>query len=148
MDENIRVATELAELAQAWCGTPFDPSGSASDVEVSAAERELGIIFPKSYRAFLRHYGAGSTHYHEIFGLPRDRLWGDVVMMNQLASSGVPKHYVKFTSEVGDLAYYLDTSRVDSEGECPVVVFGPGGEAEIVADSFIDFLRKASERLI
>jgi hypothetical protein len=66
-------------------------------------------------------------------------------MMNQLAPGLVPKHYLKFTHDVGDYAYYLNTSRMSADNECPVVVIAPGEGEEVIADSFLDFLRQASE---
>src|SRR5688572_8116700 len=60
-----------------------DISGPVSTEQIVAAEQELGVDFPESYRAFLRLYGAGRLEWLDIFGLPQDRLWGDVVAMNQ-----------------------------------------------------------------
>jgi antitoxin YobK len=148
MAEHDSVALVLAELTRDWDGEPVELSGPASEDEVRLAERELGVVFPASYRAFLRTYGAGTLPYCEIFGIPGDRLWGDVVMMNQVPPHRPPAHYVKFTADVGDLGYYLDTSRWDAAGECPVVVFGPGDDGRVVADSFLDFLAKAKDGLV
>jgi hypothetical protein len=148
MGEDDPIITALAELARAWDGTPLDFSGPVSDKEITAAERDLGITFPRSYRAFLRHFGAGDLYHYEIYGLPSDRLWGHVVTMNQRASRRLPKHYLKFTDDIGDYAYYLDTSRMDLDGECPVVVFGPVEEGEVVAENLLDFLRQACEGLL
>jgi len=142
------LAAEIAELAQEWCGWPIEFSGPASEEQIAAAEKELQVTFPRSYRAFLRHFGAGTTPYYEIYGVPNNRLWGDVVMMNQLSVCSMPPHYIKFTDSVGDYTYYLDTSQMDRNGECPVVVFGPGDEGAVVAESFVDFLRKASVGLV
>lgn len=69
-------------------------------------------------------------------------------MMNQLARQPRPAHLVKFTDSVGNYSFYLDTSRMDSLGECPVVVYGPMEEGRVVADSFLDFLRKAQKQTI
>jgi hypothetical protein len=88
------------------------------------------------------------VQYYDIYGLPKDHLWGDVVMMNQLRKREMPSQLIKFTEDVGDFTYYLDSSRMDSDWECPVVVFGWGENGEIVADSFLDFLRKACEGLV
>ena len=83
-----------------------------------------------------------------FIGLPRGQLWGDVVMMNQLDKRSLPSHYLKFMEDVGDYAYYLDTSRMNSAKECPVVVFGWEEDGEIVADNFVDFLQKAKDGLL
>jgi hypothetical protein len=148
MDENDPVAIELAALTHSGGYMPNGSSCPVSDEEITAAERELGISFPKSYRTFIRQYGVGRLQFYEIFGIPRDRLWGDVVMMNQLASGQLPRQYLQFTRDLDGLPYYLDMSQVGSDGECPVVVCGPGNETEVVADSFLDFLRKVREGIM
>lgn len=128
------------EWAKALGGGSFQFSGPAPEDQIVAAERELGVMFPRSYRAFLRHYGAGNVDCIEIYGIPRDRLWGDVVMMNQLTSNCFPKHFVKFTGDIGDYSYYLDTSQMDEAGECPVVVFGAEENGRVIAKNFSEFL--------
>jgi hypothetical protein len=148
MAQHDSLTQALAELTRDMGGETFELSGPASEEEIHLAERELGVIFPPSYRAFLRAYGAGSLPYWEVFGIPGDRLWGDVVMMNQVPPRRPPAHYIKFTSEGGDLGYYLDTSQCDVVGEYPVVVFGPGENGRVVADSFLDFLARAKDGLI
>jgi antitoxin YobK len=137
----------IGELVEGGSTTGPECSGPATEDEIAAAEKELRVKFPKSYRAFLRQYGAGYLNAYDIFGLPGDRLWGDVVMMNQLSATPRPCHLVKFTEDVGGYSFYLDTSRIGSDGECPVVVFGPGEDGSVVADSFLDFLRKGCEGL-
>lgn len=147
MQEAETLYLELAELIQSWGDASFTYAGPASEEEIAAAERELHVVFPRSYRVFLRHYGSGTMPY-EIFGLPGDSLWGDLVMMNQLESDPMPSHYIRFTDRIGEYTYYLDTSQLDAEGDCPVVMFGPDEEGTIVADNFLDFLRKLSAGLI
>jgi antitoxin YobK len=139
----IPAALALGELSQGWNGICFQFSGPATEEQIVAAERELGVVFPLSYRTFLQQYGAGTLDCIEIFGLPSNSLWGDVVMMNHLASRAVPRHFIKFTEDIGDYSYYLDTSQIDDEGECPVVVFGPEESGRVIANSFIDFLGEA-----
>lgn len=126
-------------------GTPLELAGPISEDHIAAAEEELGVVFPPSYRTFLRHFGAGNVHFMEIYGIPGDRLWGDVVMMTQLASPALPNHYVKLSEDFGGCAYCLDTSRPTENGECPVVTVAEGMKDRVVANSFLDFLRKASE---
>jgi len=148
MENDAPVTAAIMELGKTWRGTPQEFTGPVPEEEIRAAEKELGLTFPSGYRAFLRHYGAGTVHYYNFYGLPRGQLWGDVVMMNQLDKRSLPSHYVKFMEDVGDYAYYLDTSRMDSRKECPVVVFGWEEDGEIVANDFVDFLKKAKDGLL
>ncbi len=148
MSEPDPLATAIGQLVADEAGLQVECSGPATEDEIAAAEKALGVRLPRSYRAFLRQFGAGYLNAYDIFGLPGDRLWGDVVMMNQIAPNPRPSHLVKFTDDVGDYGFYLDTSRIGGDGECPVVVFGPGEDGCVVADNFLDFLRKAREGLI
>lgn len=146
-----RFAT-LIELLQSN-GASADLMGPVPEDEIATAEHDLGVVFPSTYRRFLRHFGAGNVLAFEIYGLPRDRLWGDVVMMNHLAARSVPVpgHYVKFTED-DSRGFYFDTSLRNEAGECPVVAISKyrteNQQEERVASSFLDFLRKASEAAI
>jgi antitoxin YobK len=142
------VAWVFHEIEQLCSEYSHDCVGPANQEAIEAAERELGLQLPLSYRAFLRSFGSGYLNGFEIFGLRGDRLWGDVVMMNQLASRPVPSRHVRFMEDVGDYTYCLDTGRTDESGECPVVVFGPKAAGKVVASSFLEFVRMTKEGLI
>jgi len=148
MEDHDPVAEQINQIARAWESAPLDLSGPVPEEKIAKAEQELGVKFPRSYRIFLRQHGAGTLHHHDIYGLPSDGLWGDIVRMNRIANRPVPRRYLKFTHEIGEYAYYLDTAQMSPECECPVVVFGPGDEGRTVADSFLDFLRKSSEGVV
>ncbi len=120
------------------------PESSVADVELSAVERELGVSLPRSYRGFLRSFGCARVGMHDVFGLPRNRLWGDIVLMNELTGEALPSRYVKFSRDREGREYYFDTSRAGAGGECPVIVFGSAPGGTIVARDFLDFLRKAA----
>jgi hypothetical protein len=141
-------AATAREIEQLWPELSQDCTGPATEEAVEAAERALGVRFPKSYCAFLRRSGSGSVNGYEIFGIPGDQLWGDVVRMNQLASRRMPCGCVRFMEDVGDYSHCLDTGRIDESGECPVVIFGPRAAGTLVATSFLEFLRKTKEGLI
>jgi len=131
----------LINDGNAW---PADFPDPATNEEIDAAERELQVVFPPSYRAFLRHFGAGNLYSHEFYGLPSDSLRGNVVTMNQLSPRQRPLRYLRFTEVIAGSAYFLDTARANSDGECPVVARTADDRETWVADSFLQFLRKAS----
>ncbi|MBY0523582.1 MAG: SMI1/KNR4 family protein [Gemmataceae bacterium] len=140
------VIEQVLRVVHESCDWPADEPDPASEEEIAAAERELGIVFPESYRAFLRAFGAGNLHSHEFYGLPSTTLRGNVVMMNQLCPQ--PADCLQITEDVGDAFYCLDTSRRDARGECPVVICDNGRAPSVVAESFLEFLRKAKAGLL
>jgi hypothetical protein len=112
------------------------------DLELWAVEKELGIALPESYRAFIRRFGSGRVRDYDLFGVPRNHLWGDIVLMNALAAPTLPPAYVIFSQDYRGWDYCFDTSRRDAEGECPVVVFRTAVRAT-VARNFVEFLLTA-----
>ncbi len=147
MNDCTCLAAEIAELIHEWDGVPPALQGPVSDGRIARAEQELGVTFPPSFRVFLSHFGGGVVFDCEILGLVEEpEHWLDIVQMNCWPPRHIPRHYVLFLYAGGDVAYYLDTSRRDQTGECPVAVVGPDEECVVVADSFLDFLRKAKNR--
>jgi hypothetical protein len=51
--------------------------------------------------------------------------------------------FIRFSDDGSDCAFFLDTSTVDANGECPVVALGPGRDNVVVALSFIEFVEGA-----
>jgi hypothetical protein len=129
--------------------------GPVAEPDIAAAERELGIRFPTSYRVFLKHFGAAwLPSSYEVAGLgpgrctdPTPPLWEhvvDVTAQIRRASRGlIPKEYIRFSGDGGDYAFYLDTGHVGANGESPVVVLGPGRDGVIIAHSFVEFVERA-----
>ena len=128
-------------------------SGGVANSVIKAAEAKLNVRFPQSYKVFLNGYGAALFNGFEIFGffeeIRNDKsppLWTNVVSATQMtrrASSGlIPDRYVAISNDGCDCSYYLDTQRIENDEECPVIALGPGIEGEVVAESFVDFLRR------
>jgi len=139
--EDMMVA-EVTALAYRIFGFLPNPAAGVSDLEVEAAEYDLGVRLPESYRTLLRHFGAASRCCHEFFGLPRDGLWGDIVLMNAADRTHSLPGLVKFTLGDDGLGYYLDTTRMDAAGECPVVRVHRGTEKVTIASTFLDFFQQ------
>jgi SMI1-KNR4 cell-wall len=113
-----------------------------SDVEIDAVERELRIGLPASYRQFLKLCGAGRVGTVDVFGLPRNHLWGDIVLMNELVDADKPPGCIKFASDWTGRAYYFDTSRTAADADWPVVVMESSREPRLVARNFLEFVGK------
>jgi carbon storage regulator CsrA len=142
MESEHQLAQNVNSLVYRRFGTLPNLLNAVTDLELDAAERELGVPLPQSYRAFLQSFGSQSSPEYELFGLPRDRLWGDIVLMNHLDSTR-PSSCVKFTEDRGGRSYYFDTARME-EGECPVIVQDRAGDTREVARSFLHFLTLAA----
>jgi len=130
-------------------------AGKVGPEMILRAEEALGVRFPPAYTEFLSQFGAALCDGFEIAGLvdPESNneppLWSNVVLSTvQLreASNGlIPHEYIFVSSDGGDYYYYLDTSRPNAQGECPVIVLGPGADAVIVAEDFYDFIIRSFE---
>jgi hypothetical protein len=147
MSDEASIAAALVELTQRWGDNALHFTGPVNEEEIDLAEAALGVGFPHSYRVFLRHFGSGSIWYYTLLGIRSDSLWGDVVALNQLAHPRLPRRYLQFTATIGGYTFYFDTAQRDANGECPVVVFGPGANGRSVAPSFLSFLKQISSGL-
>ena len=114
-------------------------AGPVDERDIADAEATLGVRFPTSYRVFLKHFGAAWLPvFYEIARLgpgrctdPTPPLWLHVVDMNlqmrRYSRGLIPAEYVRICDNGGDYSFHLDTGNAESNGECPVVVLGPGG---------------------
>ena len=131
-------------------------AGGVNEEAIQEAEAELGIRFPPSYRRFLSHFGAAFGSGYEIAGLfeadnddDRPPLWVNVVTSTlELRSDShgeFPNEYIPFSGDGGDYEFYLDMSRSNAQGESPVIALDRGGHAVIIADDFLDFVRRSCD---
>jgi hypothetical protein len=112
-------------------GEVFEWAGPQTEQSVAVLENALGVRLPPSYREFLFRYGAGGIQAYEgISGIyDNDPLsmhlgttYGDTLRMRN--ECGMPSHLIVI--ERGDEHFppmCLDTSRLGSDGEYPVVGF-------------------------
>jgi hypothetical protein len=150
-DESDPIVVKLAQLLKPARKSKPITLGPVPEERVAAAERELGLRFPESYRTFLRRYGAGFLFGYEIAGVPLERctdeeppFWCHVAddTLGYRQAAGLPEHYVVISGDGGDYWFLLDTSQTDANGECPVVAWGSGADGPVVAANFLDFLQK------
>jgi len=118
---------------------------------VKKAEDFLDIIFPESYRAFLLKYGCGGIEGLEIYGICDsdfinsaipDGIWLTSKVRTEI---GINNSLIIIADSMEGY-YVLDTSRMNSQGECPVIDWNAGldsiNNAGIMANSFGEFLFK------
>jgi len=154
MDDH-EIEAEIRRLAASGRDEPLF-FGPVPDEVIEGAERELGVRFPRSYRAFLRRLGAAYMVHQEFFGLPFPMTpekeaypfcFSDVVDVTKLfrkgsANDGLSRNLINVSTDGGECYYYIDVSRRDERDECPVVLMGSGAPMVVVADDFLEFVRK------
>lgn len=126
---------------------------------ISDAEEILGIDFPKSYKEFIKNYGAGNFGSEEIYGIINgdfensgipDAIWFTIKQRKELE---IPNNLIVIYFTGGEEYFCLDTAKMNDEMECPVVSYGIGNEIsdnglEIVFSNFSDFLLNIVRREI
>jgi hypothetical protein len=126
-----------------------DFEGPKSEAFVAKAEAALDLVFPPTYRRFLRELGCGDIGGLEIYGIVDDDFVNSSVpdgiwltLENRKVIRLNPA--VIIISDVGDGTFYgIDTSERNAEGESPVRIYSVNGEySEKEADDFGAFLLK------
>lgn len=122
--------------------------GKTANSLVELAENELGVQFPTSFKDYLETWGViefDSSEFYGIIGADfinssvPDFVWFNKTIRK---SQPIPDYLVIFRNIDGVLYYCLDTSKMDSKGECPVAVWDvPSAGVEETYDmNFGEFL--------
>jgi SMI1 / KNR4 family (SUKH-1) len=133
-------AQAVSEWLSGLLGVQPDPSAHITDLELQAAERELGVRLPPSYREFLRAFGASVWPRSGLFGLPRDDWRRDLVLQNKSGQYNLLPDFLKFMDGQDGPPFYFATCLAQPDGECPVVRWDEEKGICVVADSFVLFL--------
>ncbi|MGD9367955.1 MAG: SMI1/KNR4 family protein [Desulfobacteraceae bacterium] len=128
--------------------------GTVAEERIREAETTLGVSFPRSYRVFLKSFGASyGLAGCVLSGLPLTRRWDsappefsnvidDTELARKACGEHLPHEYVAISSDGCDCQFYLDTSRTDATEECLVIALGPGRDTDVAAASFLEFVEK------
>jgi len=121
--------------------------GGVSEAEINNAEKVLGVIFPISYRRFLKDYGVGTIGYDEILGITKNNKGWPSVIWNTLeerVNGEMPRELIPVYLYEDEFYFCIDTSMCIN-GECPIVAIDIGdsaGERKKTYDSFDELLLK------
>jgi len=125
--------------------------GERSEILVEKAETTLGIRFSKTYRHFVKNYGAGNFGSQEVYGVTHgdfdnasvpNAIW---YTLTERKETDLPDNYlVIYDTGMGDV-FCLDFNKLNEENEPAVVAIYLGvawseQSFEIIADDFGDFL--------
>jgi antitoxin YobK len=130
--------------------------GKTANVLVERAENELGVTFPMSFKEYLETWGVIEFDSSEFYGIigsdfvhssVPDFVWFNKTIRK---SQSIPDYLVIFRNIDGIVYYCLDTSKMNSEGECPVVVWDvPASQLEETYDmNFGEFLLDCIEEAV
>lgn len=128
--------------------------GPVSLREIEAAQSELGLLFPPSYRLFLERFGAVLGDGFEIAGLTPDLgeeqpTWSDMLSSTLMyrRQDALPEDSVYISDNGAGLSYFLKCSRSDPTFEGAVIEWGPDhGGGAIYAETFVSFVEHRRDR--
>ena len=141
LDEAFCLIEKKFDEGEKYFGTP------CNDIQIKKAESDLGIIFPPSYKVFVSKHGYGGVNSLDIDGVAdfnfQNSGYGGVVwnVLDRRKNFSLPHPIIPIYNLGNGDTYCLDTSQMNEEGECPVVVWPIGGYEqtpilEIVAEDF------------
>jgi len=125
----------------------FTKNNKKTECFISEAEVFLSVLFPKSYKVFLKDFGYATFLGLRIYGIIDNNFINssipDAIWLNtsNRKDFNQPTHIITI-SDIGDGSYYaLDLSQMNDDNECPVVIWPIGGYEmtpvlEIVAPDF------------
>jgi len=127
--------------------------GGVSLEKIKLVEKRLEIVFPKSYIFFLEKYGSGGVEGIVFWGIEGEEVDIEkatiVLITEEYRKKGLPHNLVVF-EETGEYVVCLDTSRIDEEGECPVVTWSDYDNDGVVFSEknfYMYFLNKLDDYL-
>jgi len=95
------------------------------------AEKILGLNFPPTYRLFLKKFGCGGLGSLEVYGIidehfEKGGIPDGIWLTLDERKTGAPYNFIIIASTGYGPYYVLDTSQVNKDGECPVLLWTPG----------------------
>ncbi|MEW2131141.1 SMI1/KNR4 family protein [Streptomyces sp. NPDC005435] len=132
-------------------------AGGCDAEMLAAAERELGVVFPPSYRRLIETFGTWDIAGEEFLGVYRTpamgrMLLGSVVETLDARRYGMPSDLIVVMDDGGCDLIVLAAADADGDGEYPVFAWNPGVEdrrdMERLGDSFGAYALSVCERAV
>lgn len=112
--------------------------------EVLRIQKSLKVIFPSSYKDFLHQYGSLGIGSQEIYGLTKNNNCDTYIYQNIVCNTldqrkvnedpPFPLSFIPIHALGNGELSCLDTSRMNEEGECPVVAWYFGAVEQLSED--------------
>ena len=116
-------------------------AGGVSNREIENTESELNVLFPESYKEFLRDFGVGRVCNEEILGITKTNQGWPSVLWNtkeDRKNINLRENIIPIYLRDDEFYYCLDTSNYNCN-ECTVVVIGIGMIGDIVENAYNSF---------
>ena len=116
-------------------------AGGCDGSMITLAERELGVVFPPSYRLLVEEFGTWDIAGEEFLGVYRTPASGDQLLGSSAVSLearrryGMPSEFIAVMLDGMGGIVVLDSSREDDLGEYPIAIWSPGA-MDKVGESF------------
>ena len=121
IEEMHRLVSENEEMS--------DFIGEMPEEKIVEAEEMLGVVFPKSYRDFLRNYGCGGVDGEEFYGIGPGEPTAvpSVIFITKETRKDVnlPHELIPVWYSGGEEECMIDLSQSDGE-EAPIISWIPG----------------------
>ena len=106
--------------------------GPVSETTIAAAERAIGVCFPRQYRTFLTLCGCGGIGSEDFIGLGGAEHLNIAKLAVRLRSrhNSLPGHLLPIRGDGFGNYDCLDTRLVGNDGECAVVQWNHEGGAD------------------
>ena len=124
---------------------------------IAVAERDLGVMFPPSYRRVIEEFGTWDIAGEEFIGVYQTPAMGQELLgsvaetLDACSQYGMPSDLIVAMFD-GSGLIVLDSSQVDQEGEYPVLVWDPGvadrQSMERLGDDFGSFALSLCQRAV
>jgi len=124
----------------------------ASEENIQKLEEGLNTTLPKSYKEFLKTYGAGGVVDEDISGIVENNplsleggsCYGDTLRVRE--DFNLPNHLIAIYYHDDEVCWCLDT-KAFKEDECPVVSYDLFNEklSNKIADDFRGFFKEYLE---
>jgi len=122
-----------------------DFEGEKPSTLIKKAEKELGLVFPPSYKAFLSKYGCGDIEGLEFYGLIGEDFQNsgipDAIWLTlEQRKLGLPEYLVLVYATGDGVFIALNTRDINRNGEGAVIAYDTNGNTAKVAEGFGEFL--------
>ena len=140
---------DLAVQLMEKSGEEISSLPPSSDMQIKEAEEYLKIVFPPSYKAFLKKFSCMSFEAEEFYGITNSGINANAVPSVIFATHAarargdISESMIKIKTSGYGPNFCIDMSELNSEGEGAVyevpLSYKRDGEKTKVADSFADF---------